>query len=193
MGDANPAALYNRADSVEFTQDQLEEYFNEEGSGVLRQAFGSFDNYLGYMTEREQLIQSGDYDVGDWPDYQGGLTDDELMILEGEDLTQFGDDAIADQTELEKRRLLEQSSAYDRWINSEANQALLSKYGVNSTFYNSDGDRYEWNGSAYVKTVKQQQMGVGDYVKAGIVAAMGYYMGGALSEFFAAPTTVPQV
>jgi DNA repair exonuclease SbcCD ATPase subunit len=168
MGDANPAALYNRADSVEFTQDQLEEYFNEEGSGMLRQAFGSFSNYLGYMTEREQLIQSGDYDVGDWPDYQGGLTDDQLMLLEGEDLTQFGDDATADQTELEKRRLLEQSSAYDRWINSEANQALLRKYGVDGTMYNSDGDSFKWNGSAYVKTNK-----IDDSVNIGEIATLG--------------------
>jgi DNA repair exonuclease SbcCD ATPase subunit len=183
MGDANPAALYNRADSVEFTRDQLEEYFNEEGSGMLRQAFGSFSNYLGYMTEREQLIQSGDYDVGDWPDYQGGLTDDELMLLEGEDLTQFGDDAASDMPELEQRRLLEQSSAYDRWVNSEANQALLKKYGVNSISYNQDGDKFEWNGSAFVKTVKvDDHAGVGDYVKAGILTAMNYFAGGALTE-----------
>ena len=168
MGDANPAALYNRADSVEFTQDQLEEYFNEEGSGMLRQAFGSFSNYLGYMTEREQLIQSGDYDVGDWPDYQGGLTDDELMLLEGEDLTQFGDDASSTLPELEQRRLSEQSSAYDRWVNSEANQALLRKYGVDGTMYNSDGDSFKWNGSAYVKTNK-----IDDSVNIGEIATLG--------------------
>ena len=191
LGDANPNALYSRGEATQVTQAELQEYFNEDGSRMLREAFGNFNNYLAYMTEREQLIQSGDYDVGNWDEYTGSLTEDELMILEGEDLTQYSDSDQDVYTEAYGQRMQEQSSAYDRWVNSDENQALLSKYGVNSIFYNSDGDKYEWNGSAYVKTVKQEQMGVGDYVKAGIVAAMGYYMGGALSEFFAAPTTVP--
>ena len=182
-GVANPAALYDRGDSTQLTQAELQEYFSDEGSGMLREAFGTFNNYLAYMTEREQLIQSGDYDVGNWDEYTGALTEDELMLLEGEDLTQYGDDAASDMPELEQRRLLEQSSAYDRWINSEANQALLEKYGVGSTIYNQDGDKYEWNGSAYVKTVKvDDHAGVGDYVKAGILAAMNYFAGGALTD-----------
>ena len=151
--------------------------------GMLRESFGTFSNYLAYMTEREQLIQSGDYDVGNWDEYSGSLTEDELMLLEGEDLTQYGDDAASDMPELEQRRLLEQSSAYDRWVNSEENQALLKKYGVGSIIYNQDGDKYEWNGSAYVKTVKvDDHAGIGDYVKAGILTAMNYFAGGALTE-----------
>ena len=188
LGDANPNALYSRGEATQVTQAELQEYFNEDGSRMLREAFGDFNNYLAYMTEREQLIQSGDYDVGNWDEYTGSLTEDELMILEGEDLTQYSDSDQDVYTEAYGQRMQEQSSAYDRWINSDENQALLSKYGVNSIFYNSDGDKYEWNGSAYVKTVKQEQMGVGDYVKAGIVAAMGYYMGGALSEFLSSKT-----
>jgi hypothetical protein len=135
---------------------------------MLKQAFGDFDNYLAYMTEREQLIQSGDYDVGNWDEYTGSLTEDELMILEGEDITQYGDDAQSDYTELYGERMQEQSSAYDRWVNSEANQALLSKYGVDGTMYNSDGDTFKWNGSAYVKTNK-----IDDSVNIGEIATLG--------------------
>ena len=153
-GDANPNALYARGDATQVTEAELREYFNAQGSQMLKRAFGDFDNYLAYMTEREQLIQSGDYDVGNWDEYTGSLTEDELMILEGEDLTQYGDDAQSDYTELYGERMQEQSSAYDRWVNSEENQALLKKYGVGSIIYNQDGDKYEWNGSAYVKTVK---------------------------------------
>ena len=182
-GDANPAALYNRGESSQLSQEELKEYFDADGSGMLRESFGTFSNYLAYMTEREQLIQSGDYDVGNWDEYSGSLTEDELMLLEGEDLTQYGDDAASDMPELEQRRLLEQSSAYDRWVNSEENQALLKKYGVGSIIYNQDGDKYEWNGSAYVKTVKvDDHAGIGDYVKAGILTAMNYFAGGALTE-----------
>ena len=182
LGDANPDALYNRADSTQVTVEGLKEYFNSEGSAMLRQAFGDFDNYLAYMTERERLIQSGDYDVGSWTDYSGALTPEEIMILEGEDLTQYGDDASSTYEELYRRRTQEQASAYDRWVNSEANQVLLAKYGVGSTIFNDDGDRYEWNGSAYVKTMKvDDHLGMGDIVKAIGALAVAAGVGGALS------------
>ena len=181
-GDANPAALWNRGESTQVTQAELEAYFNDEGSSMLRQAFGNFDNYVAYMTERESLIQSGDYDVGNWNEYTGSLTEDELMLLEGEDLTQYGDDASSTYAELEQQRLMEQSSAYDRWINSEANQALLAQYGVTSTIFNNDGDRYEWNGSAYVKTNKvDDNLGFGDVIKAVGAIALSMAVGGAVS------------
>jgi hypothetical protein len=167
-GNANPNVLYARGDATQVTEAELREYFNAQGSQMLKQAFGDFDNYLAYMTEREQLIQSGDYDVGNWDEYTGSLTEDELMILEGEDITQYGDDAQSDYTELYGERMQEQSSAYDRWVNSEANQALLSKYGVDGTMYNSDGDTFKWNGSAYVKTNK-----IDDSVNIGEIATLG--------------------
>jgi len=167
-GDANPNALYARGEATQVTEAELREYFNAQGSGMLRQAFGDFDNYLAYMTEREQLIQSGDYDVGNWDEATGALTEDQLMILGGDDLTQYSDTDRDAYTEAYGQRMQEQSAAYDNWVNSEANQALLAKYGVGSTIYNNDGDKYEWNGSAYVKTYKvDDHMNVGDYIKAG--------------------------
>ncbi len=163
LGDASPTALYDRADSAQVTVEELREYFNSEGSAVLRQAFGDFDNYLAYMTEREQLIQSGDYDVGNWSEYTGGLTEDELMLLDPDaDLTQYGDDAQDTYEELSGRLLQEQTAAYNNWANSEANQELLAKYGVSSVLYNSDGDTFRWNGSAYVKTDKINDSGLRD-------------------------------
>ena len=180
-GDANPNALYARGDATQVTEAELREYFNAQGSQMLKRSFGDFDNYLAYMTEREELIQAGDYDVGNWDEYTGSLTEDELMILEGEDITQYSDSDQDVYTEAYAQRMQEQSSAYDRWVNSEENQALLAKYGVGSTIYNNDGDKYEWNGSAYVKTVKQDQLGLADYVKMGIVTAIGIATGGAVS------------
>ena len=181
LGDANPDFLYKRGEATQVTEAELREYFNAQGSGMLKRAFGDFDNYLAYMTEREQLIQSGDYDVGNWDEATGGLTEDQLMILEGEDLTQYSDSDQDAYTEAYGERMQEQSAAYDNWVNSEANQALLAKYGVGSTIYNNDGDKYEWNGSAYVKTVKQDQAGLVDYVKMGIVTAIGIMSGGAIA------------
>jgi hypothetical protein len=182
LGDASPDFLYKRGDATQVTKTELREYFNAQGSQMLKRSFGDFDNYLAYMTEREQLIQSGDYDVGNWDEYTGGLTEDELMILEGEDLTQYSDSDQDVYTEAYGQQMQEQLSAYERWANSEANQALLAKYGVQSDIFNKDGDRYRWNGSAYVKTLKEDQAGLVEYVKMGIITAMSIMTGGAVSS-----------
>lgn len=189
-GDANPAALYNRSDATQSSVEDLQEYFNADSSGMLKQAFGDFDNYLAYMTEREQLIQSGDYDVGNWAEQgvtESGLTEDQMMLFEGDaDLTVDPSDPTQNIQNIERSVGTSRQTAYDRWVNSEENQALLQKYGVNSTIYNQDGDRYEWNGSAYVKTMKvDDHAGVGDYMQLGIGvalgAALGPVLGGALT------------
>ena len=184
-GDANPAALYNRADSTAVTLEDLNKYFNDENSKMLQEAFGDFDNYLAYMTEREQLIQSGEYDVGNWVEQgvtEAGLNEDQMMLFEGDaDLTVDPSDPMQNIENLETTVGSSRQTAYDRWVNSEANQALLEKYGVGSTIYNDDGDRYEWNGSAYVKTMKvDDHLGVGDYMRIGMGVALGAAVGPAL-------------
>jgi len=184
-GDANPAALYNRADSTAVTLEDLNKYFNDENSKMLQEAFGDFDNYLAYMTEREQLIQSGEYDVGNWVEQgvtEAGLNEDQRMLFEGDaDLTVDPSDPMQNIENLETTVGSSRQTAYDRWVNSEANQALLEKYGVGSTIYNDDGDRYEWNGSAYVKTMKvDDHLGVGDYMRIGMGVALGAAVGPAL-------------
>jgi len=182
-GDANPSALYNRSESSQVTEQELRDYFNDRNSAMLRQAFGDFDNYLAYMTEREQLIQSGDYDVGNWEESVGGLSEDQLMLLEGEDLFVDPSDPQQNIQNIRLAQQQSQQSEYERWVNSEANQALLNKYGVGSTILNDDGDRYEWNGSAYVKTFKtDDSLSIGDYLKIGIALAAGAATGGAASS-----------
>ena len=151
-GDASPTSLYGSREAEQVTEAELRAYFEGDTVNRLPEVFGDFDNYLAYMTEREQLIQSGDYDIGNWDEYTGSLSEDDLMILEGEDLTQYGDDASSTYEELYGQRTQNQSAAYNNWVNSEANQALLQKYGVSDTVYSETGDRFRWNGSAYVKT-----------------------------------------
>jgi len=179
LGDANSGYLMGTRDSSQLTEQELRDYFDSDEASMLRQSFGDFDNYLGYMTEREQLLQSGDYDIGSWDEASGALTEDELMLLGGEDLTFYGDDETFE--DLEKQRFAERNSAYNNWLNSEQNQALLDKYGVGGKIYNQDGDEYSWNGSAYVKTVKEQA-GIADYTKLAIGAAMGAFLGPALGN-----------
>jgi hypothetical protein len=182
-GASNLAYLYEqRGLNEEATVEDLEAYFNAEKSNRLREVFGTFDNYLAYMTEREQLIQSGDYDVGNWSEADAGFTEDQQMLFEGDaDLTVDPSDPGQQSTNLARQQLNAQGASYSNWLNSEANQALLEKYGVSGTVYSDSGDKFQWNGSAYVK-VEDAGVGVGDYVKIGLAIAAGVMAGAGASE-----------
>ena len=183
-GDASPTSLYGSREAEQLTEAELRAYFEGDTVNRLPEVFGTFDNYLAYMTEREQLIQSGDYDVGNWDEYTGSLTEDELMILGGDDLTQYGDDASSTYEELFGERTQNQSAAYENWVNSEANQALLEKYGVSDTVYSETGDTFRWNGSAYVKTVDVDNAGLTDYIKTGMALLVSVVGAPALTGAF---------
>lgn len=186
QGDANPNFLYTQGGGAQqVTEEDLRSYFDDEGSGMLREAFGSFDNYLGYMTERESLIQSGEYNVGDWANADAGLTVDQQMLLEGEDLTVDASDPNQQSTNINRQVIGAQTGAYNNWANSPENQALLEQYGVGSTIHNSDGDTFRFNGSSYVKTDKvDDSVNAGDVIKMGMMAmataGLGNAIGGAM-------------
>jgi len=175
-GDPNLMSLFNQtSDSAqEATVEDLENYFNAKENDQLRNSFGSFDNYLGYMTEREQLIQSGEYDVGNWGAAEdGSLTESQRMLLEGEDLTVDPSDPQQSVQNLESQQLQLKGNAYRNWENSEANQALLEKYGVNTKVVTDKGTTYQWNGSAYVKTAKEPNQDVLNAMKLAAVISVG--------------------
>ena len=177
--------LYGQEGEVQqLTLEELRNYFEGDGAGQLRKQFGSFDNYLAYMTERETLIQSGDYDTGNWADADAGFTDDQEMILEGDaDLTIDSSDPNQNLENIRRQQQGAQSGAYQNWLNSDVNKQLLEKYGVNPDVYSNSGDRFRWNGTAYVK-VEDAKVGVGQYALAGMAALAGMYaapaLGGAL-------------
>ena len=183
-GDAAQNYLYGQEGEVQqLTVSELRDYFESDKVNRLPEVFGTFDNYLAYMTEREQLIQSGDYDVGSWSEADTGFSEDQEMILEGDaDLTIDPSDPGQNLENLRRQQTSTQQGAYNNWINSEANQALLQKYGVNPVVYSDSGDKFAWNGSAYVKVVDESGAGAGDFVKIGLAIAAGVATGGAASS-----------
>ena len=188
-GDAQLDYLYGQTGEVQqLTVDELRDYFEGDDVNRLQEMFGSFNNYLSYMTEREQLIQSGDYDTGNWAEADTGFTEDQQMILEGDaDLTIDASDPGQNLENLRRQQTSTQQGAYNNWINSDANQALLEKYGVSPIAYSESGDKFRWNGSAYVKTEEVDSPGPTQFAKAGIMAAMTYYLGVGLTDTFMLP------
>ena len=192
----NPENLWGRRPPESLTLDQLKSQYEGDGSKQLRKAFGSWDNYLGYMTERESLLQSGQYDQGNWSGAfdrfrEANFTqDDELLYQTGlgaEDITVHGDEAgIADpQSHFAEQSNLARMNDYQNWANSESNQALLQKYGVNSTVNTGDGTRYQFNGTSYVKMFKPVTTGR-DIATAAAALGLGY---SAYLQLAATPST----
>lgn len=160
------------------TSDDLRNYFESDGAQMLNRAFGGdFDKYLAYMTEREQLIQDGEYDVGSWGD-SSSLSEDERDILDDDMDVWVGEDDEGNiDAELFAQRLSDQKAAYNNWINSDANEALLEKYGINGSMADGSGDIYRFNGSSYSRTQKADSLGASGIFKFAMAITVGAMAG----------------
>jgi len=182
-GEASPSSLYGQTGEVQqVTAADLEAYFNDpERTNRLPEVFGTFENYLAYMTERQQMIDAGTYDTGNWSESTGRTADEEFMLDADNDVWTPETSDANYEAQQQQGIMSNQQGAYENWINSDANQALLQKYGVNPTVYSDSGDKFKWNGSSYVK-VENVEEELGQYVKAGMIAAMGMYAGAGFEQ-----------
>jgi hypothetical protein len=173
--------LYVGNESKQLGVDGLREEFEASDNDELRAAFGTFDNYLNYMTERQSLINSGSYtpdwfDIGeDWDDRPAAVKalDNEDLAVRPQDLNKAK--GLSDEAQLKQSK---QQQAYNQWLMSPENQALMQKYGLDKPMYNQDGDEYKWNGTSWVKTNKvDDHLGIGDYIKMGTGVALSFALG----------------
>jgi hypothetical protein len=174
----NAKNLYVGNEVKQLGVDGLREEFNASDNDELRAAFGDFDNYLNYMTERQALINAGSYKTN-WFDVPEP-TDTASSIRGQEDLSRA--ERIADPN----AGFGAQEQAYNEWQQSPENQQLMAKYGLDKPMVNQDGDQYAWNGSSYVKTGKvDDHAGIGDYAKIIGAIGLGIVTGGAASAALA--------
>lgn len=139
--------LYWNNFSKKLTKDQLREQFNAKDNGQLRAAFGDFDNYLAYMDERQNFIDVGLLKA-DWWDTGVALIDPESV-----DRELAMDDRALEQSIIDRGVDLATGAYNDQ---AAILLSLYTKYtGIEgNSWYNSDGDRFEWNGTSFVKTNK---------------------------------------
>lgn len=139
--------LYWNNFSKKLTKDQLREQFNAKDNGQLRAAFGDFDNYLAYMDERQNFIDVGLLKA-DWWDTGVALIDPENV-----DRELAMDDRALEQSIIDRGVDLATGAYNDQ---AAILLSLYTKYtGIEgNSWYNNDGDRFEWNGTSFVKTNK---------------------------------------
>ena len=130
----NGAGLNANADYV--TMDEIRKRYEEDT--VLHKHFDSVDQYVSYITDRQDLIDSGQ--IMDKWERSNQLWHDTFMRTRdgrGGPNAQY----IADILEGERRRVEEAELA--------ANAGLAEQYGIETNITDDNGNTLRWNGSGY--------------------------------------------
>ncbi len=123
----------------------------DEGMGYLK-AQTDWDNYWGYLTERQDLIDNGVLSDGTSVT-QAQLQAKREAIQAAGGLKESGGAKGAGKG-TSQVTLAARQDAFNAMINDPAQVELMEKYGLSMSFQNDDGDTFRWNGSSYTKTDK---------------------------------------
>lgn len=147
-----------------------------QGSTTLQQTFGSFENYLGYMTEASEMLGQQD-----WWNAEGIDQRTPSQIRREEEDLSRGPAQDTARDDLRQSNYNARQSQYQQWLMSEQNQALMAKYGIAPSITNEKGDVFKWTGSGYVRTYKQSRNQGAQIAKAILVGMASYGVGQVVS------------
>ena len=158
---------------VKTAEELREEY---EGDTYLESVFGTFDNYLGYMTEASDMLGRQNWWTAEGVDKRG--TGDKIREDGQEDIGR----SPAQQTTTDDLRQADSSarnSGYQQWLMSDENQALMQKYGIEQKFTDEKGDKYTWTGNGYMRTYvnNEARTGAADIAQSILAATVAYGTG----------------
>ena len=161
---AHQGQLFFGNKTSKLSEEELRSEFESDSNVQLRSAFGSFDNYLAYMNERQDLIDSGGLKA-DWWDTGDALFDPETgyeVINEGDPNVDYKDQVMV----LSAGGYNSQAAMHD----------LYTKYtgqDITEARTNERGDNYRWNGTSYVKTFTNDGGFAKDFTLSLMTAAIG--------------------
>ena len=168
--EAGSQNLYFGNFNTQVTEDELRELYEQPDNTRIRESFGTFENYLAYMNERQDLIDAGEYKADWW-------NTGEALVDEG---TLSDRDASIDDKAFEREIMEEGARQGEIGYNEQADifQDLYTKYtGESTTKYLDNGSRYEWNGTSFVMTQEAYGAHLGSIL--GEVIAKGIISGAA--------------
>ena len=161
--DGGSQNLYWNNYTRQVTASELEELYNAPDNSRVREAFGTFDNYMAYMDERQDLIEEGEYKA-DWWDTGVALVDPESLGREaGMDDRALEGSIIDEGVNQAQQGYQEQEDVFTN---------LYEKYtGESVVKYLDNGAKYEWNGTSFVMTQEAYGPHVGSIV-GGVIPAI---------------------
>jgi hypothetical protein len=123
----------------------------KQGMGYLKEQT-DWDNYWGYLTERQDLIDDGTLKDG-LSIRQAGRDARDAAIRDAGGLRAVGGAKAASEMFGDVNADAQQK-AWEEFLSNPTQTALMEKYGIPTSFQNDDGDVFQWNGSSYTKTYK---------------------------------------
>ena len=175
--DGGSQNLYWNNYTRQVTASELEELYNAPDNSRVREAFGTFDNYMAYMDERQDLIEEGELKA-DWWDTGVALVDPESLDREAGMDDRALEGAIIDEG------VNQAQQGYQAQEDVFTN--LYEKYtGESVVKYLDNGAKYEWNGTSFVMTQEAYGAHLGSIVGSVIPAiVIGAGLGPAGSGVF---------
>ena len=160
--DGGSQNLYWNNYTRQVTASELEELYNAPDNSRVREAFGTFDNYLAYMNERQDLIEEGELKA-DWWDRGVALIDPEGLDREaGMDDRALEGSIIDEGVNQAQQGYQEQEDVFTN---------LYEKYtGESVVKYLDNGAKYEWNGTSFVMTQEAYGPHIGSMVGSAVPA-----------------------
>ena len=184
-----------KAEVQYLTEAELKEAF--EADKTLKATFESFDNYLGYMNDRQDLIDSGDYNPDWWANEDIPLYDEPMYVMEDGSKVPASeyDPSMGNPVSIEGSipgatggaTNVEHQQTSKLWADqSELLEESFKKYATgtqspsDSAFQHTaqDNNMYDWNGTSWVKTKDRDKVNyIGLAIKTAVTAAIAYGTG----------------
>lgn len=194
-------AMGAKADQL--TLDQLKDAYDNDP--LLQETFESWDNYLGYMDDRQDLIDSGEYNPDWYEDQSVSANDPVFTLADGTTVAgsawtpEMGDPvSVSGISGATGGGTNEQAILTNKqWsVGSEKLKGIFDQYatGVNNAEFGEWGHRsegndgYTWNGTDWVKTWEPKSA-EGLLFKTAIGIGAGLISGVGISQALNAATT----
>ena len=173
-----------------FTEAEIKAAFEADKGMTTLSSQVTWDQYWGYLTERQDLIDAGELETGLDAFVDGRQAAQEQIQSTGGLKEAGGAKGAGKGTQGTKKDTYQDS--YSAIVYGETQQALMEKHGIPQTLQLGDGSLYEFNGSSFTKTYAPEKQDFADVVAtvavtAALSAALGPVFGpGALGKGAAA-------
>ena len=153
-----------------YTEAQIREAFDADKGMTTLSSQVDWDNYWGYLTERQDLIDAGELDTG-LDAFIDGRQTKMQFIEDAGGLKGLGGVKEGGQG-LRSMQTDAYRAAYADIVFGDAQQALMEKYGIPQTHMVDDGSLYEFNGSSFTKTYQPDEQSFGEKLVDSAVGAV---------------------
>ena len=151
-----------------YTEQEIYDAFHADEGMTTLSSQVSWENYWGYLTERQDLIDAGVLRTGLDATSDGRQAGIELVQGAGGLMAAGGAKAASAGTGATKKEVYQDS--YFAIISDPIQVALMEKYGIPASHQTDDGSVYEWNGSSFTKTYQPEGLDFGKVVLGTVLA-----------------------